>query len=86
MKATSTAVANLQEDATSNATTASEAKKSGQRWSIRSKESNSGGGGDGGQQHAGGQLVHSLLKTLSEDGSNEGDVDWKPEIPFGNVS
>jgi hypothetical protein len=30
--------------------------------------------------------VKYLLKTLSEDGSNEGDTEWKPEIPFGNVS
>ena len=29
--------------------------------------------------------VQYLLKSLSEEGSNE-DQDWKPEIPFGNVS
>ena len=28
--------------------------------------------------------VQYLLKSLSEEGSNE-DQDWKPEIPFGNV-
>ena len=29
--------------------------------------------------------VQYLLKSLSEEGSNE-DQEWKPEIPFGNVS
>ena len=48
-----------------------------QRWSIKYREAAANESKTNGVQH--------LLKTLSEDESNEGDHEWKPEIPFGNV-